>query len=288
MSDEEYFAADALNSHGVMDLMQSPKHYYARNIQGEKKEPTSSMKFGRLVHLAILQTEMFSERMVLEPKFDKRTKIGKEGFHDWSESLKPGDIPVQEDDFEKLTKMMNSWKEHPLSKTFEDSCLAEHVLFWRDKETGVICKMKPDLVTVKEIKHKDITIPKGLCIDLKSTTDARASEFIRSIFNYTYDIQAAWYLEGLKEAGIGDGESYLWLAVEKDPPYEIDCHTMESHYFSEAMELNKLMRQRYKKCKELSSWPGYQKNVKSLHFASYMVEQRERAIEQIKFEMGTP
>lgn len=285
LTDEQYFAAPGLSSHGVMDMMQSPKHYYARNVEGKRKPSTAAQEFGRLVHMAILQTELFESRMVIQPKFDLRTTVGKEQKKAFDASLQPGALPIDRESFDELQKIIESWKAHPFSEKFKESCLAEHALFWKDKETGIICKMKPDLVTIKPITHKDITIPAGLCIDLKTTVDARSSEFIRSIFNYNYDIQAAWYLEGLKESNIGDGESYLWLALEKEPPFEIDSHTMESHYFSEANEINKLMRKRFKECKEKNFWPGYTKSVKSLHFASYMVEQRERLIEEIKFEM---
>lgn len=286
LSDAEYFAAPGLNQSGVKDLMQSAKHYYARNIEGKRKPPTPAMQFGSLVHLAILQTDEFEKRAYFEPVLDKRTIAGKADFKIWQDAMPEGAIVVPIEDKEPLFKMIASWKEHPLYEKLKDSCEFEQAIFWKDEATGVLCKAKFDLVTVKPIEHKGIVIPPGLCGDLKTTTDARADEFIKSIFNYEYDIQAAWYLDGLKASGISDGESYLWFALEKDSPYEIEAHTMESVYFESAREINHLMRLRYKKCIETGVWPGYKKHVKSLFFTSWQIENRTDTVEYLRAEMG--
>ena len=58
-----------------------------------------------------------------------------------------------------------------------------------------------------------------MVVDLKSTIDASARGFAKSVRTYGYAFQCAWYLEeGLQPNGEKPTE-FIFLAVEKKAPY---------------------------------------------------------------------
>ena len=79
----------------------------------------------------------------------------------------------------------------------------EDIVVWKNKRTNINCKGKLDIVNSK----------KRFIADLKSTGDASLSGFKKSIRNFKYHKQAAFYLDAL---GYDD---YYIIAVEKTAPY---------------------------------------------------------------------
>lgn len=65
----------------------------------------------------------------------------------------------------------------------------EESFFWKDEETGVECKCRPD--SYGEISGQPI------CVDLKTCQCAETEKFMRDAIKLNYDIQAAHYCDGL-------------------------------------------------------------------------------------------
>jgi hypothetical protein len=86
----------------------------------------------------------------------------------------------------------------------------EHIeasLYWLDPLEDVQCRARMDVI------RKD-----GIVIDYKTTEDATPKAFLRTVLNYRYHVQAAFYLDALKTVTGQDG-TFLLIAQEKKPPY---------------------------------------------------------------------
>jgi exodeoxyribonuclease VIII len=89
--------------------------------------------------------------------------------------------------------------------------------YWRDPGSNLLLKARPDLVNKK----------KRILLDFKTTTDASFNSFRRSIANFSYDIQSAFYLDGVNAALGTDFNRFIFVAVEKQAPYEIALYELD-------------------------------------------------------------
>ncbi|GAB3715770.1 hypothetical protein GCM10027592_56470 [Spirosoma flavus] len=80
----------------------------------------------------------------------------------------------------------------------------ETVQLWEDAGTGLLLKSKLDVV------HKN-----HLVIDFKSTSQPTFAGFLRSLTTYSYDRQAAFYLDSL------GASRFVFVGVQKVKPFHI-------------------------------------------------------------------
>jgi hypothetical protein len=85
---------------------------------------------------------------------------------------------------------------------------AEQTVIWKEGLTW--CRARPDWY------RKD-----GVIADLKTTTNAEPGAWIRGhLFADGCDIQAAWYMRGLR-AITGLEPTWRWVVIEREPPYAV-------------------------------------------------------------------
>ena len=185
LSNEEYHALEAIGASGLCLLDKSPAHYYARYLDPDREpvEPTPAMALGTAVHTAILEPAEFDNLYTVIPEgLDRRTKEGKQVYSLIKES---GKTPLKFDDMKRIIKMQEAVHAHPISKAIWSlDCVFESSILQIDKESGIECKIRPDLY----VKPCD-DFPNGIVIDLKTTTDASSQAFAKSAFNLKYYIQ---------------------------------------------------------------------------------------------------
>jgi hypothetical protein len=85
-----------------------------------------------------------------------------------------------------------SVSQHPMAKNllYDASSLIEHTGFFEIE--GTPCKVRPDLYNSKD---------SGIVLDLKTTIDASPKGFAKSVRQYGYLFQAAWYMTALASYG---------------------------------------------------------------------------------------
>lgn len=217
MSDDEYFALDAVNQSSLKKLLtKTPAHL--RHILRAGFPETPALAFGKAYHSLILWPETFSETYHVMPKFDMRTKAGKAG-HEEHVALAGDKSIITDDDYDIMCDMERALKGNPdvaAILNHPTRLATEFVTVWIDPETGLICKAKGDLLFYSEITGD------ALILDLKTTDGASEGEFRRDLLKYGYHIQAASYCEGLKAS---DPERFFgkvqfgWILQEKSKPY---------------------------------------------------------------------
>ena len=133
----------------------------------------------------------------------------------------------------------------------------EKSIFWRDEETGIMCKCRPDIWN------------DPVCADLKTTKDASPKGFQSSAMKYGYFLQAAMLYEGLKSIGM-PFEAFLFICVEKKKPYSGGMYLLDDAALQHGLYVFRLLLRRFAACQKNNEWPGY--GVQSLTIPKYAME----------------
>lgn len=197
-------------------LAKSPWFAHEARLRG--LEPTEPMKFGTMMHFAILEPDKLSERVCLLPGYNRSKKDEKEEFDRLeAEAKAAGKIVIRKPD-EAIAQLQADVHSHPLvQRILKCESNVERSYYWQDDATGLLLKRRPDL----EIVEWDAT--HGLIVDLKSAQDCRIPAFTKSIARYGYDAQAAQYVDGF-EQHYDRPCHFAWLVVESKPPHEVAIH----------------------------------------------------------------
>lgn len=244
MTEKEYRQHPAINRSELWHIRESPQkfQYYRDN----PPEPTPALLFGQLFHkMALEPTDVWSE-FAVAPSVDKRTKDGKERWQHFLE-VSEGKPVVTMDMVEQASAMCAAINQEPLAVKL---LAGEHEkpFFWVDELTGEECKCRVDCLNT--------SYSQPIIIDVKSTTDASTDAFMRSAINYGYDLQAAMYSEGV-EKNIGKKPLFVFIAVEKDPPYAVNILQADDLILRRGYDLFREYLGIYHDCRISGNYYGY-------------------------------
>lgn len=242
ISNKEYRARDGISSTDLKHIFKSPAHF--RYWKDNPQEDTQALLFGRASHKYVLETYDFYREFAVAPICDKRTKEGKVTWNKFVAESKDKDIITQEQ-FEQIEEMRNVMLATPfVSKLIN----GEHEVsyFWIDEDTGLKCKVRPDA-----INHR-----LKIIVDYKTCDNAETQYFMRKAIDLGYDLQASYYLDGIK-ANTGEDYIFVFIAQEKKPPYAVNILQADEMFIRSGRDVYKAMLQTYKECSESDVWYGY-------------------------------
>lgn len=247
IAESDYHADRTAVSKSWLDKIErSPAHLKAYLDGTAANETTPAMALGSLTHAMILEPERFSSDFVMCPRLDKRTKAGKEAWVEF-EDANTGKIVVPEKDWLQAEAMRDAVYEHPSARKLLTKGDPEQTVFWNDSNTGEKCKARADWLR------------ENFIVDLKTTADASPAGFAKSIANFRYHVQNAHYTDGF------DLERFVFIAVEKAPPYGVAVYVLDEDSISKGTELRKRNMDVYAECKARNEWPGYSELVETIN-----------------------
>ncbi|AMV30855.1 Exodeoxyribonuclease 8 [Pirellula sp. SH-Sr6A] len=216
-SDAEYHADTSRISNSMMSLLKrSPRLFYQRYILGEAEEPTDAMRFGSYLHTLVLEPEEIPNRYYIAPKVDRRTKEGKAAWAQ-SQELAIGKELVTEADAQLASLCASSILWHQdfklFAKLITESVIEERIDF---TFANYDCRCKPDMVHVGS----------RLCFDIKTAKGASPAAFSKSVAEYGYHRQAAFYRHALQEK-YGEYFRFLFVVVETSAPFESAIYELD-------------------------------------------------------------
>lgn len=267
ISNDEYHAGPGISkSHLDVIAKQSPLHYWWKYLNPERvrDEPTPAMKLGSAIHAAIIEPELFEERYVESPKFDRRTKEGRALFQAFQEENEGKEVLTAED-YARCLAIRDAVYAHPVASGLLKGGKAEQSFFAKDPETDELIKCRFDYL-----------LDSGeMAIDIKSTIDASPVEFARSVANYRYDIQPAWYFDILDILYGEAPKHWVYIAVEKDEPYAIGIY----YATPEMIEIGRQTARRdflkIVECKRKNEWPDYGAEIEPLEMPAWARRYRD-------------
>ena len=228
---------------GLKQILRSPAHYQAY-LQGITHKDTPAKFMGTAIHTRLLEPELYAHEYVTAPDSDKRTKEWKE-----FEAANADKRILTPDQMVRIEGIAHSVSQHASATTLLRAGRVEHSVIWQDEETGIWQKIRPDCLC--------LDFEFGICLDVKKTVDASMAAFIRACINYDYDLQAAVYLEGLRQVFKRDFD-FVFLAVEEEAPYGCALYGAPSDMLERGQRRYRHAMHLLKSCIESGEWPCYQ------------------------------
>lgn len=199
----------------------------------------------------------------------KPVRLWSDVLAEWTEN-NPGRIVLSPEVWEQLHAMAAAVHAHPAAHALLTSVPgeAEKSVYWKDPTTGVLCRCRPDWW------RDDWIIP-----DLKTTDDASPEGFAKSMANWRYDVQAAFYIDGIEAATGKRPKAFIFIAVEKKPPYAVGVYKLDS----ESEELGRLQYQHdlrvYAECLANDNWPGYGDKIQTINMPAWHANKNSHLVD---------
>ena len=288
---EAYHRGPGVSSSNLKTVGRSPLHY--RTEKDHPKPSTPAMQLGTALHTLVLEPDVFDATYVAEPvgapnrPTDKQLKAKKpsEGaiaaiafWQQWDAenegrivlSTKAGDDPFwKPSEWDQIHYMRDAVREHPLASCFLASFVPERSLYWREPimvrlESGGEVEMEP----LAKARFDIMDSGHNLGADIKTAIDASYSGFTRAIVDYGYHISRQWYMRGQRACGF-DLQEFVFIVVEKQPPYAVGVYTVDKRFQEIADSLIRAQLETYARCQEIDHWPAYPVEVRELQTPRY-------------------
>jgi hypothetical protein len=206
---DEYLKHPAISRSKLNDLLKSKWHY-----ENDYIKPSPEMALGSYIHEKILTPELDTFEVI--PKIDRRTKVGKEQYEAFTTNLAAsGKQPIEIEQAERAAEAICNVKTNEICKGIID--MAE----WKEAtviahEDGFDFKARFDLLSVEN----------SFIADIKTTRDASADGFKKSLANFNYHLQAAFYLD-IANLALGTNiKDFFIIAVETSEPFGVAVYRL--------------------------------------------------------------
>jgi hypothetical protein len=251
LSINEYHSDSAVGSSTLKTIAsKTPAH-----IHGQIRKESAAFDFGSALHLSVLEPHL-SDKIIRGPD-DRRGKK-------WSELKEECDAKNQlllpSGDYDDVFAAKESiFKNELCASLLTGNVEPEISVFHDDIETGLRVKIRPDLY------NHDANV----IIDLKTCVSAAPHAVSKSIADFGYAIQNAFYERVWNESQGKEIDGFYFFFIEKSPPYSVAIFELDDASFMEGWEQMRDAMLIYKECKEKNEWPGYPETVQKIRLPSY-------------------
>lgn len=266
----------SISSSGLREILRCPLkywHYSTLNPNRPPREHKQVFSLGTAAHALISDGIDGLNKIVhrLPPGFNASATVKfADAIAERDEAVAAGKLVLKDDEYNDVLGMASALLAHPISRVFSRG-LIEQTLIWRDRETGVYLRARPDY-----LPWDRQAIP-----DYKTTVSAHPAEFSRSVAVYSYHQQAALYLDGI-EAVFGDRpRSFYFIAQEKTPPYIVQPMELSSDAIALGREENRRAIRTFARCLETNTWPGYADDFVMVDVPAWRKRQAETTCEEL-------
>lgn len=235
MSNDAYHAYDGISKSGLDLVARSPAHYAYRTAH----EPSRAMVIGSATHAAILEPELFAQQyMLLRDVTDRRSSAYKQAAEQFG-----ADNVLTGTEADSVIGMQNAIQlNRHLQSLLAQTGWCEISVFATDPVTGVLVKCRFDKL-LNNLQS----------IDLKTTQDLR--DFDKSVANYRYHVQQAFYTDVFEWATGKQLQSFDFAVIEKDAPNASRLFRLDSEATAYGRKLYREALNTYADCLSKNEWP---------------------------------
>lgn len=287
MSEQKEKADNAykISVSGVMDFLKSPRHYKAFHID-KLREPSAAMQEGTALHLAVFEPERFETEVVTDYAppdeitvlktvdelkafladqgekvkgakaallqaakglIEERSIVGVMLHDDWM-AAQSNKIKLTKSAYDNILRIRDACWEHKSFRHWKG--LGEYELLLSAEIEGVTVRGRIDWAFYND------RLNKYLIIDLKKCKSAQFRPFRQHIRQLNYHVQAWLYSELIRQ-NYDQDTMYAWLAAESALPNCTEMWMATEAMMEGSEMLTRYALNRFKKCKDENSWPGY-------------------------------
>ncbi|MDL9938711.1 PD-(D/E)XK nuclease-like domain-containing protein [Gordonia sp. ABSL1-1] len=254
----------SLSSSGARTLLEPggpAKFRHARRVDKAEYD------FGHVAHALILGEG--SQIAIIDAK-DWRTKAAQV---ERDAARATGLVPVLRSTYRAGESLALAAKSHALGELLFAEGQPEQSVYWHDDQTGVRLRCRPDWMTAGP-----------LVVDVKTTKSAAPREFSKSVVDYGYHCQEAFYRDGLAAHGID--AQFLFFAIEKGYPYLCSVIELPAEAVAAGRALNRAAIDLYARCRETDIWPGYPPIIHRADLPDWAYRSAESTVTRIESELA--
>lgn len=172
----------------------SPRHYWEGSPLNPNRKPqvqADALRIGSAFHDALLLPQVYEDpaRYYFAPEGLNLAKKKEQAdeIAEYHAALDAGLCVIRHDEALSIGAMVSAIRAHPAANAILTHGVAEMTLAWKDEETGVWLRCRPDF----------IAFGRPIGINVKSTADASHAGFQSDVTKYRYAQSAALEIDGL-------------------------------------------------------------------------------------------
>lgn len=254
----------SISSSGIRDLFgKSPAHYWLTSCLNPDRVPPpekEAFKFGRAAHHLLLGEANFGKHFVVRPvyapghepgnpegKEEKRWHGNMNVCKDWlATQAKAGLTVITPEDAVAIKGMSESLERNELVRAGILNGAIERSLIWKDEETGIWLKARPDAIP---LDSADVA-------DLKTAKAVDHPDLMKAIAERGYHVQGSLIGLGMKAVLGIEMASFSLVFVEKTPPFCSRVVTVKPSDIELGEAQIRASLRVFKRCLERGEWPG--------------------------------
>jgi hypothetical protein len=260
----------------------SPAHCWAHsplNPRRVAEKEDEARILGRATHHLICGEIGFADQYVIrsEKAPDGRAWNGNnETCKQWIKNQKRmGKTVLTPTNVEQIEGMAISLGNFPLVQQGALNGLIERSFFWKDAETGLWLKARPDAIPSDS----------GDFSDLKTTRSVIYRDLEDAVGEYGYQQQAALVLEGARALGI-PAESFTLIWCEKNPPHCVRAQQLKDEDIVRGTKMNRVALRKFAECLASGVWPGPGDDRPDAEFVDLADWRRKQIDERLRLQLN--
>jgi hypothetical protein len=253
----DYLRDPAVSRSQLLDLAQhGPAAFHALHVAPDRPPPDASTPAqiaGRLAHTVTLEPHLIAQQFVEKPPgHDGRTTAGKQ----WNANVERLGLEVVTDEqMQCAIEQRRRLRDHPHIGEFlaNPEARTEVSVFWTDPQSSVQCKARIDLL----VPYGNPIGSQMIVIDLKTARDISPDGFGRDATKAHYDVQGAFYSEGVERATGARVSSFGLAAVWNKPPHSAMLYTIDRDALEPSRAYVRAALTLLATCRHLNAWPVF-------------------------------
>ncbi len=258
----------SISSSGLRTIeLECPLEYWAFSYLNKNAYPQDdkpAWSFGRAAHCLLLGDSVFEDHFVVRPEEwkDWRKKDAKE----WrDEQIGKGKSVLIPDELVLIEQMAAVLAKHPLSRDLLTGEVEKSML-WKDEETGVWLKSRPDIIPTFD----------NVVVDYKTTTQrVRPYQLQQDITKYGYHMQLALMEDGMRILLGKDDLNIALVFQQKKPPFHVTWVEVTPAFLELGRMQNRKALRTFADCLEKGEWPGYADGIVQAHPPEWLIKSME-------------
>ena len=246
LSNRDYHRDPSISNSGLGYIDKNPSQLIWSQNAPRDEEKEAALDFGTATHTLLLEPDNFDQQFVIGPDHARRSNAEKEAWAKFEEENTDRKI-ITPDDLRKLMIMRESVFAHPVARMImEADGYNEASIFWKDKETEEMCRIRPDRVINFNGRPIIVDVKKVEGID----------RFEKHAEEFRYYVQDAMYTDGY-EQHFGVRPEFWFLCVSSTVgagKYEVEVVKLPDHWKEAGYEKYRENLETYSHCRRNDDW----------------------------------
>lgn len=251
-------AGPSISGTGLKKLLSvCPAKYWGTSYLNPKRLPekkTKALELGKAAHALVLGEPEFARFFAILPFDSLRTNEAKA----WkAKTEEEGKTIISAAEFETIQAMCAAIKKSPQCANAFIAGKPEQSLVYRDEETGVWLKSRPDWLPSNPAER--------LTPNYKTTINLHPEKFDMQAWSLGYEIGAALEVDAIRNVLGIDPLGVAHIVQEKDPPYLAECRIFPAEAIDHGRREYRKALRIFADCwakhiagkPEIVAWPGY-------------------------------